>query len=133
MPSDMGGKMEGELGVRRGVLVVDDEGDIREILREALEWSGYAVSTANDGQEALEVLAKMEKPGVIYLDLMMPRMSGTEFMARKKDFAQLADVPVVIISADGEIEKKTAAIGADGFMKKPIDLDKLLRLTENYF
>ena len=64
---------------RKTVLVVDDEPDIRESLRDALEDEGYRVAVARNGKEALDILPTLEKPVAIILDIIMPVMSGAEF------------------------------------------------------
>ena len=66
------------------------------------------------------------KPGLILLDLMMPRMSGAEFRMVQKVDPQLCGVPVVLLSADGRMEEKARVLETDGAIKKPIDLDELL-------
>jgi CheY-like chemotaxis protein len=83
------------------ILVVDDDHAIRESLSELLEDEGYHVAKATNGQEALEVLARVGPPCVILLDLMMPVMDGYEFMGRKTADPALASIPVVVITAAG--------------------------------
>ena len=114
----------------RGVLVVDDEKDIREILQEALELIGHRVYTASDGREALQVLEKIERPDLILLDLMMPGMDGSEFFRAKQSDARFSEIPVVIVSADCNVEEKSRAMGATAFIQKPIELHELLRIAE---
>src|SRR5271170_7855204 len=111
----------------RPVLVVDDDPDIRETLRFVLEDAGYPVYSAENGKEALAILATAEKlPGLILLDLMMPVMSGDEMLKALKQVKALAQIPVTIVTASG------AAIPplASGLLKKPVDLDVLLRIVE---
>jgi PAS domain S-box-containing protein len=80
------------------VLVVDDEPDMRELSRRALEAEGLEVREAADGQEALEVIAR-RRPGLILLDLMMPVMDGFEFLLRLRQDPVNADLPVVVVTA----------------------------------
>ena len=106
------------------ILVVEDNDDVREMMAVTLELEGHRVSTAANGQEALEQLRTGEKPSVILLDLMMPVMNGWEFRLELERDPALADLPVVVISAaTGELVRNTRA---DAFIPKPIDMDQLL-------
>jgi CheY-like chemotaxis protein len=83
------------------LLVVDDDPAIRETLADLLQDEGYVVMTAINGKEALTRLrAGSARPCVILLDLMMPVMSGAEFYAEMRSDPALADIPVVVISAE---------------------------------
>jgi CheY-like chemotaxis protein len=109
------------------VLVVEDDPDTRQSTADVLESAGYSVVTAADGKDALACLANMDPPGLILLDLMMPIMSGQEFLVARRRHDALACVPVVIMSAwrrDAERER-----GAQGFLAKPVDVDVLLRVV----
>jgi CheY-like chemotaxis protein len=111
----------------RPVLVVDDDPDIRETLRFVLEDAGYPVYSAENGQEALAILANAERlPGLILLDLMMPVMSGDEMLKALKKVKALAQIPVTIVTASGAPMPALAS----GLLKKPVDLDVLLRIVE---
>jgi CheY-like chemotaxis protein len=111
----------------RPVLVVDDDPDIRETLRFVLEDAGYPVYTAENGKEALSILASQNRlPGLILLDLMMPVMSGEEMLKALKAVKALAQIPVTIVTASGAPMPPLAT----GLLKKPVDLDVLLRLVE---
>src|SRR5262245_40011816 len=81
------------------VLIVDDDLDILEGLAELLEFEGYVVSTAFDGQAALNHLRGGLRPSVILLDLMMPGMNGWDFRAEQMKDVDLRDIPVVVITA----------------------------------
>jgi CheY-like chemotaxis protein len=110
------------------VLVVDDDPDIRETLREVIEAEGQGVVCAANGRVALEALRHGLRPSLIVLDLMMPAMSGWELLdVIRKDHA-LADIPVAVISASGV---RCAPPGATFFLRKPIDLDSLLELVRD--
>ena len=107
----------------KSVLIIDDDEAIRLSLQTVLEKENYTVFVAENGQEGLEILANIPEPCLILLDLMMPILDGWEFLdARQKD-ESLSKIPVVVISAFGDQAKK---IKADGFLKKPIDIDVLL-------
>ena len=111
----------------RPVLVVDDDPDIRETLRFVLEDAGYPVYSAENGREALAILASGKQlPGLILLDLMMPVMSGDEMLRALKAVHALAQIPVTIVTASGAAMPPLAS----GLLKKPVDLDVLLRIVQ---
>ena len=99
------------------VLIVDDDADIRRILQDRLENLGYRVSTAVDGQEALDSLNE-EEPDLMFLDLQMPRVDGMQVLKKMKEHP---GVIVIIITAFGTFEKAVEAIkeGAFDFITKP--------------
>jgi CheY-like chemotaxis protein len=120
----------GELPVddRFPVLVVDDDPDIRDTLREVIEAEGFPVVCAADGRQALEALGMGLHPSLILLDLMMPVMSGWELLAAIRADRTLADVPVAVVSAAGS---RTPPPGATCSLRKPIDLDTLIDLLRD--
>ena len=107
------------------VLIVDDDDVIRNLLGELLDGEGYAVEAAANGKEALAVLQRW-RPDTILLDLMMPKMDGWRFRAEQQRQADVADVPVVILSAAHELERHAATLGAAAVVRKPFELDILL-------
>ena len=112
-------------GEGRRILVVEDDRDIRESLQDLLEVEGYAVTTAENGRDALEVLHGMEAPSVILLDLMMPVMSGDEFLQELRKDDALASIPVLIVSAWTDEANKVLDL-AQGHLTKPIAVPELL-------
>ena len=105
------------------VLIVDDDADIRDMMKLFLETDGYQVIAAADGQDALQQLPRV-RPGVIVLDLTMPDMDGEEFLERMRA-TRFARTPVVIMSGRDFTEDKTAGLRADACVNKPVDLDEL--------
>ncbi len=106
------------------VLVVDDEPQIRRSLQVNLEGKGYQVLTAEDGEQAVQVMAH-QPPDVIVMDLLLPGIDGIELTRRiRKDSA----VPIIFLSAIGEEPKKIDALeaGADDYVTKPFSVDELL-------
>jgi CheY-like chemotaxis protein len=112
------------------ILLVEDDFDVREALVETLRDRGYAVESASDGEQAMQLLRAGARPGVILLDLMMPRMSGSEFRMAQLVEPALSHLPVVLLSADGRMEEKAVALKVQGAIRKPIDLDELFSVIE---
>lgn len=112
------------------VLIIDDSFDHQELLRLLLEGEGYQVVAALNGQEALDTIAKMASlPSLILLDLMMPVMDGFAFRANQLRMPALAKIPVIIMSASGQTEEQLKDLNASGFLKKPMDIEVLLRMA----
>src|SRR5687768_1316558 len=85
---------------QRSVLIVDDDDCGRETLGRILEVGGYRVARAATGSEALWQMREAGRPGLIVLDLLMPGLSGWEFIARQQRDPGLADIPVIVVSAE---------------------------------
>ncbi len=103
------------------VLVVDDEGDILEILKYNLKKEGYDVKTATDGYEAVEI-AKDFLPDLVLLDIMMPNQDGVETCRLLREMPDLENAYIVFLTARSEEYSEVAAfdIGADDYITKPI-------------
>ena len=112
------------------ILVVDDDTSIRSFVEMALDGEGYAVSTANNGAQALAVTGQMQ-PDLILLDMRMPIMDGWTFARRYRENAG-PHAPIVVITAATDAGQRAAEIDADGFLGKPFDLDELLGLVSRY-
>ena len=108
----------------KNVLVVDDDPSIRDLLAEELRYRGYSVITARNGSEALDRLHVM-MPDVIVLDLMMPVMDGWTFVERYRDRAGRRPVPIIAVSAAGDLPPGYEALGVAAFLRKPFDLNEL--------
>jgi CheY-like chemotaxis protein len=115
---------------RKSILVVEDDAATRDAVALVLEDEGYSVTGVANGQEALSHLRQASPPQLIVLDLMMPVMNGWEFRKQQTQDPALKSIPVLVISADGGISQKAAALGAKDFLLKPIDLDKLLEAVQ---
>jgi DNA-binding response OmpR family regulator len=107
------------------VLVVEDDEDIREILRLILEFEGYGVDLAADGETAWQQIITSGPPALILLDLMMPGMDGEQFMHLLRSGPH-ADVPVVIMSGNKTDRSKIEELHADALLTKPVELDELM-------
>jgi CheY-like chemotaxis protein len=106
------------------VLIVDDDEDVREAVRDLVGMRGYPVAEAGDGKEALAWLERSEVPCIILLDLVMPVMDGWQFLERVRSSARLAGVPVIVVSAHAASH---APVGASGLLLKPFEARDLLR------
>lgn len=106
------------------ILVADDEPSTTEMLALALGFTGYEVTRAYDGAEALK-LAREVKPDVLLLDVRMPRLYGSEVTRRLKKDPELAGKVVVLISSADECDVSWREAGADAFLSKPIDIRQL--------
>ncbi len=109
------------------ILVVDDEIYIVHILDFSLGMEGYEVLTALDGEQALEK-AKAEKPDLIVLDIMMPKLDGYETCKRLKADDATKQIPVILLSAKGRnVDQKIGfEVGADDYITKPFSPRKLV-------
>jgi CheY-like chemotaxis protein len=108
------------------VLVVEDDHDIRDAITEFLTESGFTIRSAENGSMALEVLRSGFRPDLILLDLMMPVMDGFAFRAEQLADPEIAAIPVVVMSADGNISQKQSKILAVDYLKKPLDIYHLV-------
>lgn len=115
------------------ILVIDDEPQMVEILKVRLEASGYGVISSYDGLDAVEK-ARREKPDLILLDIMLPRMDGYRVCRTLKFDERYKDIPIIMFTARAhEKDKETAEeVGADAYMIKPFEprmlLDKIKEL-----
>ena len=109
------------------MLIVEDDRDTREMLGRFLELEGFEVRTASNGQAALDTLHQHDDvpPCVIILDLMMPVMNGWQFREIQKTDPDLAEIPVVVVTAAGPRDD-IPSITADAWLSKPVDFDRLL-------
>ena len=107
---------------RKRILIVDDEKDLVDILKARLEIEGYEILAAYDGQEGLEK-AQEEKPDLILLDVMMPKMNGYQVCRLLKYDEEFQNIPVIIITARGQEQDKMTGdeVGADEYITKPFE------------
>jgi DNA-binding response OmpR family regulator len=109
------------------ILIVDDEPDLRSVLRFGLEAAGFEVLEASDGEQGLKVACE-QLPDLIVLDLMLPRMDGYKVCRALKFDDRYRQIPVFILSArSGDTDRRLALeLGADAFVTKPYDMKDLL-------
>jgi len=114
------------------VLLVEDDPDIRELVLEAFQIMNVVATSASCGSEAIEALQRHGKPAVVLLDLMMPKTDGVWFCNERKKYPQFLDIPVVILTADSKIESKAAELSVNGFLRKPVTIDDLMKTVHKY-
>jgi len=114
------------------ILVVDDEPPIREILKFQLENAGFLVTTADDGEQGLQSVEE-NPPDLVLLDLMIPRMDGYEVCRRIKTAYETRHIPVIILTARGELNEKLKGLenGANDYVTKPFSMPELLMRVRN--
>jgi DNA-binding response OmpR family regulator len=107
------------------VLIVEDEAPMRMALEDILEAEGYRVLTAADGESGLSIAVE-EKPDLVLLDIMMPKLDGLGVCAELRRLA--VGVPVLMLTARGQVEDRVAGLdtGADDYLVKPFSTDELL-------
>ena len=115
------------------IMVVDDSKTIRRTAETLLQREGFNVITAEDGFEALAKIAN-QKPDLIFVDIMMPRLDGYQTCALIKNNAQFKSTPVIMLSSkDGLFDKaKGRIVGSDQYVTKPFSKVELLEAVENH-
>lgn len=112
------------------VLLVEDDPDIADTMADVLRESGYTVHCAADGREALGLLARIPRPGLILLDLMMPSMDGYAFRQQQQRDPRVADIPVVVMTACRPTENQIAGeLDCAAWIHKPFALKELIALV----
>ena len=107
------------------ILVVDDDRAVRESLRRSLSFNGYSVELAQDGLEALDLIAA-DRPDALVLDVMMPRLDGLEVCRQLRSTGD--DLPILVLTARDSVSERVAGLdaGADDYLPKPFALEELL-------
>lgn len=115
------------------ILVVDDSTTNVVLLEAVLDGKGYKISTAFNAKEAFKLLDK-EPQDLILLDLLMPKISGFDFLEEFRKNDENKKVPVIVISAvtDKDNVDKIMSLGATDFIKKPVDIQDLVEKVETY-
>jgi CheY-like chemotaxis protein len=109
------------------VLIVEDDPDLSEVFCDVLEAAGYRVVTARDGSEALRYLkGSQTRPHLILLDVRMPNMDGVQFRKEQAAIADVAGIPVVVTSADGNVQQAVDEMKAQAFLPKPVRRSELV-------
>ena len=114
------------------ILIAEDEKDIRELIVFSLQFAGFEVVPAVDGQDAVEKAQEVE-PDLIMMDVRMPRMTGYEACAKMKTIDAIKDIPVVILSAKGQESEIQTGLnaGAYEYILKPFAPDELIQRVKD--
>ena len=119
------------------VLIVEDDPDTREMLRQLLALEGFYALAAADGLEALHLLRTVrhrapEVPCLVLLDLKMPRLGGNEFRRAQLGDPTVANVPIAVMSGACDLEQRARAMGAVATLAKPLNVDRLIDVVKRY-
>jgi len=114
------------------VLIIEDDEAISEAIASLLEDCGYTAIRAADGRGGLEALRNGAKPSLILLDMAMPGMNGWRFREEQMKDARLAEIPVVVFTADSGAEERARELGTAGWLRKPVDPGRLLSTVEKH-
>jgi two-component system chemotaxis response regulator CheY len=111
---------------KTNILIAEDNPDSQSLLQTILESEGFIVTTASDGEKAIDILHEI-KPDILITDLMLPSVSGGDLIRHVRQTAELSRIPIVVISAYGDhYEGDALAAGADVVLKKPLDSNALV-------
>ena len=113
------------------ILIAEDHFDSREALRALLEAFGYEVIEAMNGYQAVEA-ARSKRPGLILMDVMMPVMDGFEAIRQIRQVPETSTVPIIAVTAMDGARELALSAGADDYVKKPIDIRRLIGLVNGW-
>ncbi len=114
--------MNEKVGIKKRVLVVDDEPGMAHVLGIKLRLHGFEVISAANGTEGID-LARTQKPDIILLDIVMPDLSGFDVLDQVRTFSQ---IPIIMFTARPELARFAKEVGADDTIAKPFDPDKIV-------
>ena len=114
------------------ILLIEDDEPIRDSLLELLTSEGYIVNPAANGAEALKTIRNGQVPHLILLDLMMPEMDGFQFRTIQLADDRIAGIPVVVMSAYGDVDKNRETLRVQAYLKKPIDIEETLDVIKRW-
>jgi len=113
------------------LLICDDDRDIVEMLEIVLDESGYEIITETDSKRVLELISNI-RPQLVLMDLWMPVISGDEILKRMRKDKNISSIPVVIMSAAQDGKAVALKAGANGYIPKPFDIDRLLQRVNEF-
>lgn len=117
------------------ILTVDDDESIRQAVSDMLEMEGFESVWAKNGQVALDYLKKVpdaELPDLVLLDYMMPVMNGKDFFLQKKNDPRISDIPVVMMTANGNLVNVMDNVETTGYMSKPMDYETVVKMVKHF-
>jgi CheY-like chemotaxis protein len=115
---------------RRNILVIEDDDVAREGLAGLLRHEGYEVATLVNGKQGLDYLRAGPRPDLIFLDMLLPVLDGWKFLEALEHWSKPLDVPIVIATGTILTPEWAAQHGCAGFLRKPIEPDRLLEQTK---
>ena len=113
------------------VMVIDDDADIREMIKVLLEVDGYRAVTAIDGVDAMEQLRAGQQPALILVDLMMPRMDGEQFITALRR-GGWSTVPVIVMSGHNVTGSRSGKFRGHPCLTKPVEIDDLMDIVHRF-
>lgn len=118
---------------KKKVLLIDDESDVRDILKMVIETGHFHCLTASSAVEGRNIAIR-KKPDLILLDLMMPEMSGFGFLREREKHAELKKIPVVVLTSlgDEEVAREALSLGAVGYLIKSCGKEELMAMIQEY-
>jgi CheY-like chemotaxis protein len=119
--------------MRYKILVVDDEPALLRLMEFVLAKQGYTMLTATNGEEALQQ-AREQRPDLIVLDIMMPKLDGYQVAETLRADAELGRIPIIMLSAKAQEEdiERGVAAGVDRYVTKPFSPEQLVELASTY-
>jgi CheY-like chemotaxis protein len=118
---------------RHRVLLVEDDADSRDALVALLEMEGCEATGASNGEDALARLSASAPPCVIFLDVQLrDGMTAQRFRDEQRARAACADIPVILLSGDGDLRERARQLGVRDFLAKPVDVERLVALVGAY-
>jgi CheY-like chemotaxis protein len=118
--------------MKKSILLVEDEIDLRTLVAEKLNELGFAVTGVGDGEAALDFLRK-KKPDLVISDVVMPKMQGDEFIRAARGLPHGKDVPFIVLTARVGIQKRFDDLNIRGFLEKPFHISDLSKMIEDIF
>ena len=114
------------------ILLVEDDRQLLQAMRDILDAEGYRVIGAFDGQEAIDRLREGARPSVILLDMMMPRKDGYQFRAEQLADPRLAAIPVIAYSGDARVAEAARTLRVEHWFQKPVNFGAMLEAVAGY-
>ncbi|HLL60695.1 MAG TPA: response regulator [Candidatus Nitrosocosmicus sp.] len=114
------------------VWIIDDDESILDVIDIVLEKEGYQSRTIRDASILDTLLQDQSKPDLILLDVLMSGIDGRDVAHNLKKHKNTKDIPIVIMTADIHVEEKAKAAGADGFLRKPFNIEDLIKIVKKF-
>lgn len=117
------------------ILSIDDDDLILDVVKQVLEMEGFHILTATNGQEGLDLLSRLpdsELPNLILLDQNMPVLNGDQFNRARLQDPRLRSIPVVMMTASGDIKKFMDEVEAEAYIDKPLGIHSIVDVARNF-